>query len=369
MSVHFRASGATASTSCSARSRARRAVGWIGALSLLCAVSGCPDCPVPLSTWDTEAIDLGVTDDLNAVLIDVSRSESRPVLRFVGTGGVVAQLSSGAAAVQRPVEADLRDIAQTSDDLLFVVGDDGVILGSQDRGTSWERLESGTTAALRAVAAVPSGNGDIVVAAGAEVVLVRTALTGEWSAVEPPDGGWGDVLRFVQDGPQLLALGRGGAMWRTTDARGSWVRVATGASADLRAAGWVQGATPDGPGAFIVAGSDGTILVREAGWEDASPGFRPIETDVEVGFVAFAAGDLDDYLLDEEGRVYETHALVSEQELVLLFDAGFPARAMAFDFEDNSVAEIGGGDHVIVVAGAGGEAVSFRLNCAPRCEF
>lgn len=338
---------------------ARRTTTAIGVAWLVCGASGCPDC-VPLSTWDGVEVALDIEDDLNAVLIDEFMGAS-PVVHIVGQGGAVVRIDDE-ISVQRPSDRALRGIAQTSSGLLFVVGDGGVILGSEDQGSTWEAADSGTTSALQTVVAVPSSSGDTVVAAGVEVMLVRTPLTGEWTAVEPPPDGWGDLLLLTSDDPHILALGRRGVMWQTLDPRGSWTGVPTGVAADLRVAGRV------GSGEFVVAGAAGTILVREQGSADV-PRFRTIETAVEAGFVAFAAGDLDDYLLDEEGRVYETHGLIAQHELELLFDAGFPARAMDFEFAENPVSEIGGGDHVLVIVGVGGRVLDLRLNCEVRCNF
>lgn len=346
-----------------AASGARRNSTLVAAALLLCA-AGCPNPPL----WETEALHLGVEDDLNAMLLD-DRASQAAALYIAGGGGLVLRIADDEAQQRRPSDVALYGLAATRDGLIFAVGDGGVVLGSADGGETWERLNSGTTAPLRAVAVVSSGAGEFIVTVGDDVVLVRPAITGRWELVPPPEGGWGQLLALVHDGWKTLALGRHGALWSTSDPPADWTREETGTSADLLAGGRIEHATTtttttwmgmkpttttttEWQRGFIVVGAEGTLLVRSSEAGTIPMSFQRVDAGVDGDLVALAG----EYMLASDGRIYDAGALVFEDDLVLLGDAAIDARAMLHDRLGLTTA---GADNVIVV-GTGGQAVRLK---------
>lgn len=82
-------------------------------------------------------------------------------LLAVGLAGcnASADLARGSAAAQRPLQRfDQFQAAADNGKVLVVVGANGVIVSSKDRGASWERREIGEQASLVGAAACPDGS-------------------------------------------------------------------------------------------------------------------------------------------------------------------------------------------------------------------
>lgn len=323
-------------------------------------MAGCPPPAEDPPSWQHEAIDLGVEDDLLALHLDV-RPDRDPMIYILGADGLALRVTNGTVSERRLADVDLHGVTVSDEGFVFAVGDQGVILGSDDQGMTWTRLESGTTASLTAVTVIHSYRGEYVVAAGDDIVLVRSAVTGRWQPVPLPDGGWGSLLAFGSLAGQTAALGRYGAVYLAEDPRDSWVSEKTAVSADILAAGTVHvevtvattmGTTTEYHYADIVVGTSGTMQVRRS--QDAGPAtYEPIATGVEADFVALAGN----FLLASDGRIFDAGKLAFEGDRVVLGEAAIEARAMLPDFQGLTNAGI---DNVVVV-GDGGQAVRFEI--------
>lgn len=339
-----------------ARATIRQAV--LGATMLLV---GCPTPGEDATLWEREAIDLGVEDDLLALFLD-ARADREPVIHVLGTDGLALRVMNGMASERRLTDVDLHGITVNGEGLVFAVGDQGVILGSDDQGVTWTRLDSGTEAPLTAVTVVQTYREEHVVAAGDGIVLVRSAVTGRWQPVPPPDDGWGSLLAFGSLAGRTAALGRDGAVYLAADPRDPWIPEATKSSADIFAAGTVHvevtvattmETTTEHHYMDIVVGASGTVHVRQS--QDAGPPtYAPIATGVEADFVALAGN----YLLASDGRIFDAGKLVHEGDRVVLGEAGIEARALLVDPWGLTNA----GVDTVVVVGDGGQAVRFETS-------
>ncbi len=110
-----------------------------------------------------------------------------------GRGGIVAMggaLVTGRIGSWSARSSDLDDLllqAVWGDDhgTLVAVGSRGAVARSEDGGTSWRRIDSGTTEALMGIA----GRGSAIVAVGLEGVVIHSSDGGKsWSGGRP-DGG------------------------------------------------------------------------------------------------------------------------------------------------------------------------------------
>lgn len=191
----------------------------------------------------------------------------------VGEDATMVRIDPVGAVSFYPLEAegDLRAIACKGADTAVAVGDDGLVVRTEDGGRSWARVDVGTRAALRAVAL---SGGTAAYAVGADIVLrsddegrgfsVVPGGEGEWTAVTTTAAGaraWlasaaGEVWRLdgealapvftnsegplagiaaTPDGRHVVAVGAGGLVLRSDDEGASWSSVAAPTVRDLHA--------------------------------------------------------------------------------------------------------------------------------------
>ncbi|HEY0138095.1 MAG TPA: hypothetical protein VGB85_28610 [Nannocystis sp.] len=255
-----------------------------GAAAALVPLPGCSTgCRDP---WLTpEAFDLPVEA---TILGDVwSTYDGSQVL--VGSGGVIVEDVTSTPRIHRPVTADLRGVTITRE-LVVAVGDGGTVVVASRGSDEWQVIDLGTTADLHAVTTFETEAGEeIVVVVGEGVMFARAAETGAWSAVPAPKGGWGS-LRGVDAQPYtgtIVAVGRGGAIWRASDPNGTWQREDSGTSEDLTIVrlGLIGGTN----GTLLRLGDDGTLHKFDLG------------TDSDVL-------DVHPVVLTADGRVFEFEA-------------------------------------------------------------
>lgn len=169
------------------------------------------------------------------------------------------------------IEGDLLAIACKGDDTALAVGADGVVLRTADGGATWQPIDVGTRALLRAV--ILSG-GTAAYVAGSDIVLRSDDegrsfspvpdAEGEWTAVTTTAKGaqaWltsaaGEIWRLegdaivpaftssegplsgiaaTPDGAHLVAVGAGGLVLRSDDGGAQWSSVTAPTSRDLHA--------------------------------------------------------------------------------------------------------------------------------------
>lgn len=103
---------------------------------------------------------------------------------------------------------DLLDIACRGSDSAFVVGTRGAFLRTFDGGAEWESVELGTRGTLRSVAAASR---EFVVVAGDEGLFLSADSGTTWSTLAT--GSFASVA-IDQSGDVIMALDRGGTVWR-----------------------------------------------------------------------------------------------------------------------------------------------------------
>ncbi len=105
----------------------------------------------------------------------------------------------------------------------LIVGRDGIVLRSTDRGARWSRVQSGTTKGLSGVWSMGDGR---AWACGGAGTLLRSGDGGaHWTAVALHTAD--DLFSVWSDGRDVWTVGRSGAMYRSTDGVG-FARVSAG---------------------------------------------------------------------------------------------------------------------------------------------
>jgi photosystem II stability/assembly factor-like uncharacterized protein len=234
-------------------------------LALACVtLSGCsPECgedPLDLG-WSVlaEVIDTGTPAELRGIHSPPA-GETHVVVGSDGTVLVWDHLTGSLESYPVPGAPDLWGVHGSMQEA-WIVGDGGFLARSYDGGASWQALDTGSTADLRAVWTSPADDSLMVVAVGTGTVLVRTP---NGVLLEPvaPSGDWGsleDVYCWGRDDSiGCLAVGLEGVVWATDDPSGSWSPVSKGTTESLHAVSDVVLA--DGQAHTLVGGEHGTLM-------------------------------------------------------------------------------------------------------------
>lgn len=277
----------------------------------------------------------------------------------VNASGTTVDLAGAAYRFQQASE-------EASQGLLVAVGAQGVIVTSADQGASWVRRESGTTAALTAVALLNSGSRFVAVgergvilsssdgvvwtresvaatvrlnavdslgrAVGeAGVGVLTRATNGTWTQ---RDAGFGDrSMRALVPGRGVV-VGQGGAIFSSTNDFSSdppfvrWESTVSPVTADLEAAtsgGFFSGAPP------VVVGAQGMILqldrsvwlARTSGTQQHlrgvcyKGGFLTLITSINTISVGeyFAVGDAGVVLRSANGTAWQPDLVPTQRSL------------------------------------------------------
>ena len=197
----------------------------------------------------------------------------------VGDGGLVLRTSDGGDSWSRIAtnsSIDLYGVAISRvDGQAWIVGADGVLLRSTDRGLSFAPPATIATQALRAVRVTDSGLG---LAAGDGGVLVFTRDGAHWSELGanlPVDL---NGLSLSDDGQRALVVGAAGHIWRSVDAAVTWTRVDTGDSRALSSIGF----SDEVAGRGWAVGEHGALLITN----DDGASFAALATPADVDFTA-----------------------------------------------------------------------------------
>lgn len=183
----------------------------------------------------------------------------------------------------------LRALARSSD-TGWVVGDGGTVLRSDNGGSDWLAVDSGSVDALHGVAAFDA---QYAWAVGDSDFILRTIDGGaSWSRHA---SGAGRLYAVAFSGMQNgLAVGEGGAVLRSSDGGASWTRVDAATTATLRA---VQLA---GAQAWAV-GDGGTVLRSSDG--GASWSAAPSGSSARLRAVCFSADGATGWVAGEDGSL------------------------------------------------------------------
>ncbi|MCK6511675.1 YCF48-related protein [Myxococcota bacterium] len=177
--------------------------------------------------------------------IGVAFGNNGNIWRTVNSGGVWATVSSNSAN-------NLLAAASSTAGLLVIVGGSGEILLSRDKGASFSKFSSGTTATLRAVT-YTTGN-FIAVGDGGTVVVSRDGGT-TWTTSTQASGQalFGISSRSETSGT-VVAVGNNGSIVRSTDSGVSWTSQTSPTTNHLRAVAWT------GFSDVVAVGVSGTVV-------------------------------------------------------------------------------------------------------------
>lgn len=260
---------------------------------------------------------------------------------IVGDGGLVAIIeSAGATVLPPPVATDLHAVVVTTE-VAILVGAGGTILTGTLDGSEFLRATLPSTADLWHVADIQRNAGNSVIAVGDDVMFIREALDGTWTAVTPPEGGWGRLRAVGQSGDEgLIAVGLGGVVWSAVQPAGPWRRLDLGTTADL---------TSFDSDAYqpLIGGSHSTLLTYapDSGWSPLAHDFAGDVVDLAYGYILTSTGGIHEYdyyglhskPIATVGPGLNVLTVVGYAEQLLVF--GDPGRAVSLD---NACPPIGG---------------------------
>lgn len=238
----------------------------------------------------------------------------------VGEDATMVRIDPAGEVSLYPLDAagDLRAIACKGADMAVAVGDDGLVVRTEDGGQRWVRVDVGTRSALRAVAL---SGGTAAYAVGPDIVLrsdddgrgftVVPDGEGDWTAVTTTAAGtraWlasgvGEIWRLdgealapvfttsegplsgiavTPDGEHLVAVGAGGLVLRSDDGGAKWASVMAPTRRDLHAV------RISGDAATVLAvGAAGVVLRLDAQgvgadeWLDEALALRALHLSVD----------------------------------------------------------------------------------------
>ncbi|MFT3767140.1 MAG: hypothetical protein QM820_16710 [Minicystis sp.] len=178
-----------------------------------------------------------------------------PFSYAAGDGGTIRRAPWGSTAweyLQGNTGDSLRGIHGSADGkVVVVVGDNGAVRFSFDRGNSWFVGDTGTNLRLYAVGGLGT---PYLYAVGEQGMIFRSKDLGKsWEAV---DSGTGETLHGVweSDNHVVHAVGAAGTILMSKDNGASWLPLPSGTDEDLHA---IRGRLP---GALYAVGTGGTLL-------------------------------------------------------------------------------------------------------------
>jgi len=196
-------------------------------------------------------------------------------LRWVAMAVFLCLTCMEARAEENPsflVDVNLFASAVPSENRSIVVGDRGKIFLSEDGARTWQRIESGTKAALSTVCFPEDQNGW---AAGQGGVILHSATGGrKWESQDSGEDAYLLAIDFF-DPRHGFAVGADSSALATADGGGTWRNVSLDSSLELEEPLNLFAVAVMGPNKACVAGDGGRIFLTEDGgdrWtESASP--------------------------------------------------------------------------------------------------
>jgi photosystem II stability/assembly factor-like uncharacterized protein len=175
----------------------------------------------------------------------------------VGEQGVILRTEDGGEHWENKTGISLRPLlaVAASDNVVLAGGVDGTLLRSEDRGHSWRVSASGTGQALVALA---FSNPATVMAATDRGALLRSINAGiSWQNVDISSGA---IAQFAfADTRNGIAVGAAGTVLRTSNGGKSWKAVDSGVEADLSDVLYIDALH------VLAAGSDGVMIASSDG--------------------------------------------------------------------------------------------------------
>ncbi len=183
----------------------------------------------------------------------------------VGEDGILMTTDDGGAswaAPRRTFATHLSNVAWTSRNVAYAVAEGGLMIRTLDKGATWHMHQSGTDADLLAISSL----GDDVFAGGSGGTIVYSRDRGNtWTTPDSPTSAL-IVDLDVTEGATATILDAEGKVWRTSDGGESWnaLRVAGDGRATALATPDAStvivartGATPDSPGSLAISSDSG----------------------------------------------------------------------------------------------------------------
>ena len=193
--------------------------------------------------WDLELIPLSVT---NSILLGVGGSSN--LLLAVGTQGTVlwgTNVFLWNEVLPRPTTNDLQGVCHDGAQFILT-GGNGTILTSPN-AVDWTRRPTPTSAFLMSVASFPNG---LVVVGEDGIILTSNDGGMNWTTAISGTTNWLSQVRWLND--RLLAVGENGCILSSTDGL-DWRIQGGGTTAWLNAADFIEDT-------WFVAGNQGTVL-------------------------------------------------------------------------------------------------------------
>ena len=226
----------------------------------------------------------------------------------------------------------LNDAAFLDDNTIIVIGEDGLIMKSDDLGNSWRRINSGTSNNLRKIQFLNSKVGYII---GKYDTFLKTDNGGEnWFKIplNNPDYPYITNLHFLSPDTGYV-VGEGGKIFKTNDGGRTWIYKNTWLS-DLYSVFFVN----DSIG-FVCGSSNNLLKTTDFGktWENID--MNDFGWNLTFMDIVFTSGQ-DGYLIEREGELLKT----SDQGISWIKIADIPTDyATNIYFVDKNIGYVIGG--------------------------
>jgi len=225
---------------------------------------------LPLFKGYTPVLDLEwetVDQDFTSVLYAITYSDSE-IIWAVGEDGMILKSSDSGKEWENiigPTDRDLRGVAFANASTGWIVGKTGTILKTIDGGESWISQNSGTTRTLYSVTAISENTLWI---AGKSGTLLHSMDGGEiWHQIDIENSSRLEDI-WLSDSLTGWVVGSNGTILRTENGGESWEDIDSGLQEDLYP--WFYGVHFNQTNMGWICGSDGTILKTNDGginWE------------------------------------------------------------------------------------------------------
>lgn len=183
-------------------------------------------------TWQPQAVEVAAQQDVRVAPQLLSVSFCNPNVGWaVGSNLLVRTMNGGQTwEAQRVGNGDkaLSSVECVNPERAWLVGEDGIILHTEDGGASWSRQESGTKATLLRVRSF----GDDGWAVGLDGTLLRTRDGGAMWAQQRLDL-TGALFDIHMDGQQGWIIGAEGTILHSEDGGQTWQRYESPTNNDL----------------------------------------------------------------------------------------------------------------------------------------
>lgn len=137
----------------------------------------------------------------------------------VGGNGIVKHTNRSGTTEQQITDKSLNGIYFATTNVGWIVGDDGTILFTKDRGSNWEKQNSFVTNDIQAINCVSE---NMCWAVGNDGLILRTVDQGtHWEIVKAGTSAFLSAVNFV-DGQIGWVVGEKGLIFRTLDGGKSW---------------------------------------------------------------------------------------------------------------------------------------------------